>query len=423
MTKSFQIANASSRALLIAACLLFLTLTFFFVKWCVGNVIAVRAPAKDIARLGVDFAPSDPQTHYSLAVISGRNYSAEDFAESLAEYERAVALSPHDYRLWLAYGKVRERGGDKAGAEFALKKALTLAPNYAPVQWAFGNVILRRGRTTEAFAEMVRTAENDKNFRLPLIATAWQIFDGDLENVRRHIGDSAAVNLVLANFLARQKRFDEAMQIWNNLAGEDKKSVYKAEGEQIYGELLAAKNFRAALQMRQSLDDKPEAERFVVGRIFNGGFEMNAQREQAGVFDWKIGEGNQPQIGPNNEQKHGGNWSLFMIFDSLNGQDFRQISQTVAVESGKRYNFEVFYKAELKTAATLQWEVADAGDGRILSSTGAISANADWTALNAAFTTAADTEAVTIRLAREVCKGIVCPITGKVRFDDFSLKE
>ena len=423
MTKSFQIANASSRALLIAACLLFLTLIFFFVKWCVGDVIAARAPAKDIAQLGVDFAPNDPQTHYALAVINGKNYSPADLAESLAEYEQAVVLSPHDYRLWLAYGKARERAGDAAGAEFAIKKALDLAPNYAPVQWAFGNVLLRRGRTAEGFAEMLRAADNDKNFRVPAIATAWQVFDGDLENVRRNIGDSAVMNLALANFLARQKRFDEAMQIWNNLAGEDKKGVYKADGEQIYGELLAAKNFRAALQMRQSLDDKPEAEKFVVGQIFNGGFEMNAQREQAGVFDWKIGEGNQPQIGPNNEQKRSGNWSLFIIFDSLNGQDFRQISQTVAVESGKRYTFEVFYKAELKTFATLRWDIADAADGKILASTGVISANADWSALNAAFTTAANTEAVTIRLARETCKGIVCPITGKVRFDDFSLKQ
>ena len=422
MNKVFQIENASSRALLIAVCLLFLTLVFFFVKWCVGDVVAVRAPAKDIAELGVDLAPNDPQTHYALAVIDGKNYSPADLAESLAEYERAVALSPHDYRLWLAYGKARERSGDAAGAEFAIKKALDLAPNYAPVQWAFGNVILRRGRTAEAFAEMLRAAENDRKFRLPAIATAWQVFDGDLENVRRNIGDAAVMNLALANFLARQKRFDEAMQIWNNLAGEDKKGVYKADGEQIYGELLAAKNFRAALQMRRSLDDKPEAEKFVVGQIFNGGFEMNAQREQASVFDWKIGEGNQPQIGPNNEQKHSGNWSLFIIFDSLNGQDFRQISQTVAVESGKRYTFEVFYKAELKTSATLRWDITDATDGKILASTGAIAANADWSVLNAAFTTAANTEAVTIQLARETCKGIVCPITGKVRFDDFSLK-
>lgn len=421
MTKTFQIENALSRALLIAACLLFLTLSFFFVKWCVGDVIAARVSTEEIAELGVDLAPNDPQTHYALAVVSGKNYSPADLAQSLAEYERAVALSPHDYRLWLAYGKARERGGDAAGAEFALKKALELAPNYAPVQWAFGNVVLRRGRTTEAFAEMLRAAENDKKFRLPVIATAWQVFDGNLENVRRHIGDSAGINPALANFLAGQKRFDEAVQVWNSLSAEEKKGVYKADGEQLFGELIAAKKFRVALQVRQSLDDKPDAERFVVGKIFNGGFEMTAQRGHSGVFDWQIAEGNQPQIGPNNEQKHGGDLSLFMIFDSLDGKDFRQITQTVAVESAKKYTFQVFYKAELKTAATLRWEIADASDGKILASTNPISANADWTGLSAEFTTSTATEAVIIRLARETCKSIVCPITGKVRFDDFSL--
>ena len=423
MIKSFPIIETSRRAGLIAACLLFLTLILFFVKWCIGNVIAIRAPAKEVAELSTDLAPNDPQTHFSLAVFNGNNYSTEDLSKSLAEYEKAVALSPHDYRLWLAYGKARERSGDAAGAEFALRKTLELAPNYAPVRWAFGNLILRRGKTQEAFGEMNRAAESDKSFRLPLISTAWQIFGGNIAAVKQNIGNSPSINLALANFLAREKHFDEALEIFNGLSAEEKKGVYKADGEQLFSELLAAKKYRAALLIQQSLSDKPDAEKFNVGKIFNGGFELNTKREQAGIFDWQIGEGNQPQIGPNNEQKHSGDWSLFIIFDSLDGKDFRQVAQTVVVEPTKKYTFEVFYKTELKTAASLRWEIADAGSGKILATTEPIAVNANWTGLTTEFATAADTEAVTIRLAREACKSIVCPIEGKVRFDDFSLKD
>lgn len=422
MIKSVKIETTVLRSLLIIACLISLTTTFFFAKWCFADAIAARAPAKEVAELAVSLAPNDPQSHYALAVLDEKVFSSESSAQSLAGFERAVALAPHDFRFWLALGKARERGGDAAGAESAVRESLELAPHYAQVQWTLGNILLRRGKSEEAFAEMIRAAENDQNFRLPVINTAWQIFDGNFETVRRHIGDSATINAALALFLTKQKRFDDALQIWNNLPAEDKKSVYKPDGERLFGEMLTAKKYRAALQIWQSINAPSDAEKFTLGKIFNGGFETNVERGQTGVFDWQIADAMQPQIGPNEEQKNSGSRSLLIIFNSFNGKDFRQISQTVVVESGRKYNLDFFYKAELKTAATLGWEIIDAADGRTLTVSNPIFADANWTNLGAEFTTAATTEAVTIRLVREGCKAIICPITGKVWFDDFSIK-
>lgn len=422
MIKSVKIETTLRRALLIAACLLFLTANFFFIRWCFADAIAAHAPNREVAEWSVELAPNDPQTHYALAILNEKNFAADDLAKSLSEYERAVSLAPHDYRLWLALGKARERGGDAAGAELALRKAAEIAPNYAPVRWTLGNALLRRGETETAFAEMMQAAEADPNYRMPAVNTAWQIFDGDIATVRRHLGDSANINFAFASFLAKQKRYAEAVQIWNDLPTESKKTIYKTDGEQLLAEMLAAKRYREALRIEQSVNDKPATANFALGKIYNGDFETPLARGKTSVFDWQIADGAQPQIGPNGEQKHGGNTSLFFIFNSSDGKDFRQVSQTVAVESGKRYAFEFFYKAELKTSATLRWEIADATDGKVLAAVNPISSNAGWTGAGAEFTTAAATEAVIFRLAREECQSGICPIAGKVWFDDFQIK-
>jgi len=111
-----------------------------------------------------------------------------------------------------------------------------------------------------------------------------------------------------------------------------------------------------------------------------------------------------------------------MIYNSVNSKDFRTVSQTVVVEARRTYAFELFYKSNLKTDAGLRWEVVDASNGKVLAVTGTVANNADWTNLKAEFTASDDTQAVTFRLARQECKSVVCPISGKVWFDDFAIK-
>lgn len=421
MIKSIKLETALSRTILVIAGFLCLVAIFFFAKWCYANAIAAKAAFIEVAELSVDLAPNDPQTHYALAVLNEKTFLSEYLPKSLREFEQAVALSPNDFRLWLAYGKARERSGDGAGAELALRRALEFAPNYAQVQWTLGNVLLRRGQIREAFFEIRRAAESDTNYRIPAIGAAWQIFDGSLADVKQNIGDSANLNSALMMFLAKQQRFAEAVEIWNALPAEEKKTTLKTEGEALFGELIAAKQYRTALEIQTSIDGESNAENFALGKIFNGGFESEVKREKATVFDWQIADGAQPQIGFDDNQKVGGTRSLVMIFNSSDGKDFRQVSQIIAVEAVKKYGFSLFYKSDLKTSGTLRWEIVDDSNDKVLAITNPISANADWTNLKTEFMTAANTQAVTVRLVRESCKSIICPIVGKVWFDDFSV--
>ena len=419
MVKSIKLETFAQRALLLGAAFVCLISVFFIFKWCFAYTIATQSEIKEVAEFAVNLAPNIPQTHYALAVLSEKTFLPEDVSKSLAEYEKATSLAPNDYRLWFSLGKARERNGDAPGAELALKKAIELAPSYALLRWTHGNILLRQGKTVEAFAELRQAAESDKTFINPLVATAWQIFDGDLAQIKQNVGDSTQINFVLPTFLAKQNRFDEAFAIWDSLPADAKKTTFKENGEEFFKQLIETKKYDEALRIQAQIRE-PDTENFAVGTISNGSFETDI-KPKADVFGWQIADGIQPQIGFDIGQKRNGNQSLVIVFNSPNGQDFRVISNTVVVESGKNYGFEAFYKSNLKTSATLRWEIVDASDGKVLATTEAVAGNADWTGLTANFTVPETTQAVTIRLAREICKTTACPISGKIWFDDFNL--
>ena len=418
--KIIRLKTVPLKIALCAVCLIFSALMFFFAKWCFGNSISTQAQHLEVAELAAALAPSDPQTHYALAVLREKTFLPEELEKSLAGYEMAAALAPHDFRLWLALGKARERSGNAAGAEAALRKALELAPNYAQIRWTLGNFLLRQGRTPEAFAEIRKAAEGNETYLRPAISAAWLAFQGNPGEIRRNFGDSAVLNAMLAAFLAAEKRFGEALEIWKSLPAEDKKTRFRAEGQTLFAQLLAAKKYRDALSIYNEIA-APGEQTFAAEQIFNGGFERDVKPKGASVFDWQLGDGFQPQIGFDDAQKSEGSRSLVVVFNSADGRDFRNLSQLIVVEPGKNYELSFSYNSDLKTAATFRWQVTDSA-GNILAETENLAEKADWTKLSLPFLAPADAEAVTVRLVRVKCPQGICPIAGKIRFDDFQLR-
>lgn len=421
-TTTIQTDTPGRRALLAAAGLFLLVLLFFAAKWFFGNAISTRVFYKEVADLAVSLAPDDPQTHYAAGVIYERSFEPADLPRSLGEYERAVALSPHDHRLWTAYGRALERSGEPEKAEKALRRAIELAPNYADVRWTYGNILLRREKYPEAFAEIRRAVAADQKYAAPAAAAAWDVFEGDLARIKKNVGDSAPVRSALAVSLAGQKRFAEALGFWEALPAGRKQGDFRADGEKIYEHLIGAQRYRAALRVRSGFDEETK-QRSAVGRITDGGFEGRIDPEKPFPFGWVIGPGERPRIGVSLEHRREGGQSLAIAFSSPTGRDFRPVAQTVAVESGRAYEFEAFYRSDLDASATLRWEIVDAAGGEVLATTEAVEPEAaGWRRLTARFETPETGEGVIVRLVREECTSADCSINGTVWFDALKLE-
>lgn len=418
-SKTIPVKTFLAKPILIISCLIFSIGFIIFAKWCFGNSISTQVSESILAEFAISLAPSDPQTHYSLAVVKERTFLQEDQKGSLDAYLRSLSLSPHDYRLWLAVAKALDRSGQSIEAEFAFKKALQLAPNYAQVTWAYGNYLLRQGNTASAFVEIRKAAESNKSYLQPAVSIAWQFLQGDLAEIRKVFEASPELNSMLAVFLANEKRFEESAEIWNTLNDLEKSTRFIESGNTIFQNMVRAKKLHRAQEIFNGMASVDE-EKFAKEQISNGSFEKDVKPSGANVFDWQLGTGIKPQVLFDERQKSEGNRSLVIEFNSSDGHDFRSLSQTVVIQPNKLYELSLSYRSELKTTTTLRWEVVDL-EGNVIAETQAIENQSGWAKVSLPFSTPDAAEAVNIRLARVKCPQGICPITGRVWFDDFRL--
>ncbi|MEO8573737.1 MAG: tetratricopeptide repeat protein [Pyrinomonadaceae bacterium] len=419
-TKSLKIDTAWKKAILAAVGGLCIFASWSFTKWGMASSAAVRAEDADVAEFVTGLAPDDPQTHYSAAVLLEKSFEQGDIQKSLNELEIATGLAPENYLYWLDLGRARERSGDTEGAERALRRALDLAPNYARVQWALGNALLRQGRVDEAFAEIQKAVTGDPvAFANPAAVTAWQFFDRDITMIRRFGGGSIQLDAALTALLVREKLLDDAVELWKGIPPAERRTTLRETGTMLVGALLGEKRFRSAIDVSAGLDENGES---ISEQVTNGGFEMAVKPTGSGPFEWTIAPGLQPQIVLTTGQKHGGSNSLLIVFNSNDGKEFRAISQLVAVQPNTPYELEIFYQADVKTNASFKWEVVDAVDGKRIAVSDAIANKANWSPLLLKFTSSPAADGIILRLIRDNC-GQICPVTGSIGFDDISLRK
>jgi hypothetical protein len=387
-------------------------------KWAIGSTLAAGSREREITEVGVALAPGDALARNAHAAVLEKTFDMEAFARSVGEHEAAVAISPHDYRLWLGLGRSRERNGDRVGAEAAYRRAEELAPNYSRIHWALGNLLVRDGRFDEGFAHIRRAAETDSTFAAPAVAAAWLAFGGDVPSVTAALGDGDNTRVELARSLAAQKRFDESLAVWNSIPAERRQANFAEQGKALAEKALAEGRFRIAMNISNEFAETPSQPETVT----NGGFESPIRPKSAGPFDWKNIEGVYPQIGPTGGQKKAGEASLLIRFGDPTNLEFRPLSQTSAVEPGGRYSLSLSHRSELKTQAVFRWEVIAGTSGARLAATEPLATGNGWIDSSIDFAVPVDVDGITVRLVRENCATPICTVAGTIWFDEFQMR-
>ncbi|MGB7925653.1 MAG: tetratricopeptide repeat protein [Pyrinomonadaceae bacterium] len=418
------------RLLLILVGALALVSAFYAGRWYFGNTIAEFTPkievgAMDSARTALSLAPDDPMSHWSAGQVEMKEFTAEQLAEAVNHFERAVSLSPNDYRLWMDLARAREQTGDPVGSEKAFRRAVELAPSYSYPRWFLGNLLLRQGRADEAFAELRLAGEADRRLRPQIFNLAWRIYGENVELAQRAVGDSAGARAELAVYLINQERVDDALRIWSSLSATQKKEQ-RETGEALVKALVAAKRYRAVLDASRDLAPQG-ASLAEAGQFFNGGFESDAAAVTSNVFGWQVNPSSEAQIAIDPRTAHQGSRSLRVVFNAPTTLNFNNISQLVVVEPATSYRFECFaIVRNLRTAGAPVIEIVDATDEKnVLGVSEPLSIeSSDWQRVTVDFKTPEKMEAVTIRTDRAPCgpKMTVCPILGLVWYDDFNLQ-
>ena len=419
--------GAPLKALMMLTLMVALLSSWFVVRWYVGNTIAEYFHPEEhpleTAQMAVKLAPNDPLPHWRLGNLVSKELPPDQITLVVAEYEKAVSLSPHDYRLWMEFGGALEQAGDYDRAEKALREAVKLAPSYAYPRWYLGNLLLRTDHYGEGFAELRQAAEQNDQFQPQLFNLAWQVNKDDFDGLRAAVGDSPGMRAGFSSYLIARERYDEGLRLWNTLNQTEKKEV-RIVADSIIASLIKGQHFHQAMDIWNEVSPGP-AYNAEVGRIMDGGFENNLAHGPGAVFGWQVQSNSQVQIGIDAMQGHSGSRSLRVYFQVRSHIDTINVSQLVPVKSNTEYDFECYVKTEkVESAETPIIIVADAGsDAALVSSAAAPSGTSGWQRVSLYFKTGEKTEAVKVKMVRNSCPDSpVCPIFGTVWYDDFNLK-
>lgn len=402
--------------------------SYSVLRWYIGNTLAEYSNANEnniqIAQMAVSMAPDDPLTHWRIAQVSQKLLPLDQQAQSIVEYEKAVNLSPNDYRLWMSLGTAHGRAGDPAKAEEALRRAVALAPNYAYPHWYLGNLLLRNGRYDEAFSELRSAAGADPELQSQQFNLIWQIYSTDPEALRNAVGPTAIARAKFALYLLTQKRFEDGLRLWNGLSTEEKRAN-KETAEAIITSLNVEYRYHDAVKVWNEIaTEKYQAQ---VGRVFDGSFEEAVTYGPETVFGWQVKNAPQMQIAIDPGKSHAGERSLRLAFQVRANLEEINVSQLVPVTPNTEYDFECFVRTEkLETGSAPQVQIIDPTNATPLASSSmAPGGTNEWAPINLQFKTGEKTEAVFLKIVRVSCstqETPVCPIYGTIWYDDFSFK-
>jgi Tetratricopeptide repeat len=428
-----EVVHINVRRLPVRLLLLLLLLAAAFwsysvLRWYIGNTLAEYFNPQEnniqIAQMAVSMAPDDPLTHWRIAQVSQKLLPLDQQAQAIGEYEKAVNLSPNDYRLWVSLGTAHGRAGDPAKAEQALRRAVGLAPSYAYPHWFLGNLLLRNGRYDEAFDELRIAADAEPELQSQQFNLIWQIYSTDPEALAKAVGPTAIARAKFALYLLTQRRFEDGLRLWNGLSADEKRANKETAGAIITALNAEYRYHDAGKVWNDITSEKYQAQ---VGRVFDGSFEEPVVYGPETVFGWQTKNAPQMQIAIDPAKGHNGERSLRLVFQVRADLEGINVSQLVPVEPNTEYDFEFFVKTEkLETGSAPQVQIVDPTNGGALATSDmAPGGTSDWTPINLSFKTGENTQAVFLKLVRISCskpETPICPIFGSVWYDDFSFK-
>jgi Tfp pilus assembly protein PilF len=415
------------RAVMVLSLALTLLASWFVVRWYLGNTVAEYQSADErgleTVRRAVSWAPSDPLTHWRLGTIAQKELLPDQLHQVVQEYEKAVSLSPNDYRFWMSLGIALEQWGEVERGETALRRATELAPSYAYPRWYLGNLLLRRGNYDQAFAELRSAADADPELRSQLLNLGWAIYNQDLDSFVQAVGNSAKSRAELSAYLVGRQRFEDGLLLWQRLR-EPEKRANRTYGQAIIETLVAARRFHQAAEVANDLVPAP-AYRAAEGKFVDGGFEDDLITQAGAVFGWQVKSLPQARVGIDPTRGYNSSRSLRIVFQVPSRLEAISVSQLVPVKPDTQYDFECYVRSQDLQSGSTPWiEISDATEGKGLAgSAQAATGTTDWQRITLSFKTGAKSEAVTVKINRTSCgEDPVCPIFGTVWYDDFNLK-
>jgi hypothetical protein len=268
-----------------------------------------------------------------------------DLAQASREIERATRLSPYDYRLQVVLASVKESQQEMPAAENALRTAALLAPSNIDVRWRLANLLLRRGKITDALVEFRAAVTRDQALMPATLDLVWHVTGGDLTALQSVMPSTQQASITVANFLLKHGQTLEAARLFERVDREAR--IGSPASSEFIDSLVKSRELGLARRLWIGLvsgSTDSGADTRDTSIMWNGGFESEPIPGLA-QFDWSLGPSDYAAISVDNSNAHQGSRSLRI---DLAGRDTTrldgEIKEVVALEPGGHYKLECYVK-------------------------------------------------------------------------------
>lgn len=374
---------------------------------------AITSNRIEAVNIAVRLAPFDPLGYDIRGTLLT---NSEQFESAINDFQHAIAQSPKDYLLWIKLGLARERSRDFSGAVEAFVVSARLAPHYAAPHWYLGNVLVNEGHVDEGFLELRRAAQSDPSLLPSVVEKAWSAYRGEAKEVMRVVEPQTnAARLSLARFFVSKGSVPEALELLA-AAGNDTDQ----DRHEMIVQLVEAHRYRdASIVWRTGEGAKSDA------LITDGSFETG-KTSQAPGFLWQLAPPkNGVKVSIDNQNPKEGQNCLRLDLSGVGSTDIDFAKQLVVLEPNARYRLTFAARTEALSGDAMPIvTVLDAGTFSPLAISKSLNEGDNmWQDIATEFSTSEVTEAVYIIIQRQKCTTDLCPIFGRVWFDEFSLNK
>ena len=364
--------------------------------------------------------PSNADNWYRLGRYRQSDFENVDLPLAISYYERATAVDPGSSSYWMDLGSAYEMVGNVAGADLAFRNAQKQYPVSAQADWAYGNFLLRQGRTQDAFQQIYRAISGDPRLTEVAISSCWRSTH-DIERILKFaLPANPEAYWATIDFFVSTAEPDAAMAVWKSLVATGA-SFPPSRAFRLLDLLISSRRPNDAyLIWQQSLSLAHIAPQYGPDGsvVWNGGFEQDLLN---GGFAWQYSSVSGADMDLDAETFHSGSRSLRIVFDGTVNVDFSNFWQYVIVEPNTRYRLRAYLRTQdLSTDSGVRFYIADVYHGG-----GPVTANVigtqDWTPNDVEVLTGPETRLVKIVLRRTPSNKFANKIKGIAWVDDVSL--
>lgn len=375
----------------------------------------IQSEDKGAAALALNWDRTNAQALFS----EGVRIAKADPAQAITYLAAAVRSNPTDGPTYAAIARLKEEGGDLAGAEQAMQAAAQMAPRRVDVQLEAARFWFRRGDIARAMKHMDVVLTFGGSLREQIFPDLLKLAE---DPATREIAHAKLLKQRITwwpqffNYAAAKATNIETLRALFQMQAGGPNAV-TTEGLRAYLQRLQRENLWIESYLVW-LNNLRKDQLNAIGNLFNGGFEEKISNMG---FDWIIAPASQVIIDTASTSGATGHEALRVVFRGPRIQ-FQHVHQYLMLDPGAYSLHGRVRPDNLETSEGIQWSIYCVGNAKALAHSERFTGTDHWQHFTAQFQIPTQDCAVQmLRLELAGRSALDYEAKGAIWFDDISI--